>query len=359
MNSGIICEAKQNRGREFMSEKQLIRDIEENIKLQLSFNMEARNLDSKWRELVSIEPRRFINPDSTIDLEALRNFRRRTIFIPDTPTYTMSYLSLTSLIGGGRRGARRLLGDCLDIIKAHNYEYLLKKYPCSTVGRPHLHEHGGHRFTWRWTKHIYSLGLFQEKLKTRLAPDFTLLDIGSSYGIFSYLLKKEYPASHHILLDFPEQLVLAHYFLGISFPGVKIASFRELAGHERIDRGILKQYDFILLPWYRYKALAAGSVDIVANFASLGEMKREWFDYYLKSEPFLSTKYFFTHNRFQSAPTYDTDLTILDYPLGDFKKLHFGVCPFCLYDYKRKNLFLYEKFYYSSPYFEFIGERDV
>lgn len=342
-----------------MPEQQLIKDIEENIKLQSQFNFAAKNLDSKWRGLMSSEPRRFINPDSTINLDALRNFRRRTIFIPDTPTYTMSYLSVKSLIGGGRRGSRRLLKDCIDIIKAHNYEYLLEKYPCSTVGRPHLYEHEGHRFTWRWTKHIYSLGLFQETLKNKLAQDFTLLDIGSSYGIFSYLLKKEYPDSHHILLDFPEQLVLAHYFLGMSFPGAKIASYKELAGHEKIGRDVIKQYDFILLPWYRYKALAAGSVDVAANFASLGEMKREWFDYYLKSETFLSAKYFFTHNRFLSAPTYDTDLTIVDYPLSDFKKIHFSVCPFCLYDYKRKNLFFYEKLYYSSPYFEFIGERNV
>jgi hypothetical protein len=194
-------------------------------------------------------------------------------------------------------------------------------------------------------------------LKDKLNERFNAIDIGSSYGIFSYLLKNECPYCSSILLDFPEQLILAYYYLGMSFPQARIAGYKEIAGLARIDRDFLNTYDFILVPWFFYKKIASESIDLATNFASLGEMKREWFDYYVKSEPFLSTKYFFTANRFQSAPTYDTDLTILDYPLADFRKLHFSVSPIFSHTYARKLLFFYEKVYFSSQYFEFIGER--
>ena len=111
------------------------------------------------------------------------------------------------------------------------------------------------------------------------------------------------------------------------------------------------------MPYFYYNKLAPGSIDLITNFASLGEMNRNWFDYYLKAEPFLSVKYCFMVNRIQSYPTYDNDLTIMDYPLNDFKKIHFGVWPIPPYIYKKVLMFFSEKDLFSSQYFEFIGER--
>jgi putative sugar O-methyltransferase len=340
-----------------MNEREIIERIEEDLRLQKEVNINATDLDSKWQFLVANEPHRFLNPNLTLKIDAIRNFRKLTIFIPDEPTYNPSFLNIKNVISGRRRGIRKLLKECLDVLKEHKYDKLLEKYPISIIGNPYIFRYKGYRYNYRWTKHIYSLGLFKKILGEKLKDNFIILDIGSSYGIFSYLLKKEFPSSHHLLLDFPEQLILAHYFLGMNFPKAKIASFREIIKLEKIEKDFIEKYDFILIPWFFYDRLSSKSIDLITNFASLGEMKRQWFDYYLKQEPFLSTKYFFTENRFQSAPTYDTDLTILDYPLGDFKTLHFGICPIFSHTYKGKYLFFYEKLVFSSQYFEFIGER--
>lgn len=314
-------------------------------------------MDAKWEFLVSSEPSRFLNPDLTLKTEILRNFRKLTIFIPDEPHDNPSLWNPRNLISGGRRGMRRVLLDAFEVLKEHECLSLLKKYPVNRVGNPNVFRHQGYEFTHRWTKHIYTFNLFKKFLEPRIRPDFVSLDIGSSYGIFSYLLKKELPQSRHVLLDFPEQLILANYFLGTNFPDAKIATYKELSQVERIDRAFVEQYDFVLIPWYYYEKFAACATDLVTNFASFGEMRREWFEFYVNQEPFSSTKFFLTENRFQSTPTYDSDLTILDYPLQRFNTLHFRICPLFLHAYTRDKLFFTKKVQFSSQYFEFIGER--
>lgn len=340
-------------------EYEIINKIEEDLTLQEKINAgEHPNImDAKWKSLTSTEPKKFINKDLTLNINALRNFRKLCIFVPDQPSRNPSLFNVISLISGGQRGSKKLLKESFVYLKRNNYLPLLKKYPCAHVGNPNVFRYNGYRYTLRWLRHIIFLGLFKEFLEFRLKDDFTTLDIGSSYGIFSYLLKNEFPNGHNILLDFPEQLVLAHYFLGLSFPDAKIAGYKEISQLNMIDKDFIKKYDFILIPCSFYKKIMPHSLDLITNFASLGEIKREWFDFYLKSEPFSSTKYFFTVNRFQSAPTFDTDLTILDYPLSEFKKLDFKIFDFFTYAYFKKYLFLYEKKYFSSQYFEFIGER--
>lgn len=342
-----------------MPDTRLIKSIEEDLQIQKqdSARKKPGELDSKWDFLVSNEPSRFLNPDLTLKTDVLKNFRKLTIFIPDEPHDDPSLLYPRNIISGGRRGMRRLLLDCFQVLEEQGCLDLLKKYPVNRVGNPNIFRHRGYEFTQRWTKHIYTLNLFKKILEPRLRPDFVALDIGSSYGIFSYLLKKEYPRSHHILLDFPEQLILANYFLGTNFPDAKIATYKELSQVARIDRKFVEQYDFILLPWYEYEKFAPDTTDVVTNFASFGEMRREWFEFYINNEPFRSTRFFLTENRFQSAPTYDSDLTVLDYPLQRFRKLHFAICPMFTYTYTRHNLFFTKKVYFSSQYFEFIGER--
>jgi hypothetical protein len=195
-------------------------------------------------------------------------------------------------------------------------------------------------------------------LSSRLGESFVGLDIGSSYGIFSSLLKREYPESHHVLVDFPEQLILAYYFLSSCFPEARIAGINEVSHEENLSKPFIEKYDFVLVPSSIYQRLAAESADLVTNFASFGEMKREWLNFYLESPAFLSAKYLFTANRVQSYPTYDTDLTIVDYPIWNpQKRLHFATCPafFGYYWYRRRRLFFNDRQAYP-PYFEYIGE---
>ncbi len=316
-------------------------------------------LESHWDKRRATESGRFINPDMTIAINTLRNFRKLMVFISDEPLYRACRLNPINWISGRRRAVRKLLARAVGILEERGYADLLEKYPSSRVGNPYTFAYKGRcPYTYRWLKHTYGLGLFRDYLAERLSDDFTLLDIGSSYGVFSYLLKRQYPRSCQVLLDFPEQIVLGHYFLGMNFPDARIASLKDITHLETIDRAFLSEYDFVLAPLDAYRKFSPGSFDVIVNFASLGEMTREWFNFYLHNEPFISTRFFFTANKIQSYPTHNTDVTILDYPLGDFQRLCFGISPLYSTVYLGK-LFTYEKINLPSPIFDFIGERTV
>lgn len=342
------------------SEADLLRAMEAELRAQAAAGVLAQHrradLGTKWNGLVGREPQRFITDDLTLRPEVLREFRRRQVFVSDYGNLSLSPWRPQTWCLGSRRGARRRLLECYETLSRLGELELLRRHPCSDIGRPHVFRHRGCRYTYRWHKHIHFLSLFRRWLGERLPAEFTALDIGSSYGIFSGLLRSEYPRSRHVLIDFPEQLLLARYFLGRWHPGARIAGVRELRAHARLRPEDLAGYDFILLPCEWYARLEPGTAQVVTNFASLGEMPRRWFEHYLGAPAFSGSQFFFTVNRIQSAPTFDNDLTILDYPIWDRRKrLHFGVSPVFSHTYVRRRLVGYERLTYASQYFEYLG----
>lgn len=340
------------------SEKDLIRRIEADIKLQCNTKDELipGNLGNSWEPIFLKETGNLINRDLSINPDMLKNFRKSFVLLVDFPI-GRQYLNIRNLLDGQRRGQQKVLQRHWQILKERGYDYLLKRYPCSLVGNPFIYRYQGCSFTWRWIKNVYYAGLFKKILAEKIRQDFILMDIGCGYGIFSYILKNEFQKSHHVLVDLPQQLVLAHYFLAKHFPDAKIATYKDIFEVKKIDRNFLNKYDFILIPWHMYTKIEHGGIDILTNFVSFAEMGRKYFDYYLKQEPFLSVEYFFTVNRFVSAPTYDNGLTILDYQLASFRALHFAIFPLVMERYRRSRLFFYRYFPHESQLFEFIGER--
>lgn len=340
------------------SETDIIREIEASFLCyrDTKDSIGADTLERKWAQLTRNEPSRFINNDGTVNVDAMRNFRKRFIFVPDDPVFNPAWWNIKN-VGGGRRGTVRLLKDSLQVLIQDGYTRLLEKYPCFPVGAPFVFKHRGYAFTHRWNRHIYLVGLLNKVMGNLIKDEFITLDIGSSYGIFSHILKNEFPNTHCILMDFPEQLLLAHYFIAMNNPHARIASFKEVFAENQLGKDFFRKYDYILVPISRYLQITAASIDMVTNFVSFAEMNRHWFEYYMNNEPFTSARFFFTMNRFVSAPEYDSDITILDYHLEKFSKLHFGICRLFGYAYKRKWLFSYRRRSLSSQFFEFIGER--
>lgn len=340
-------------------ENEVVKTIQANLQFlkETKADNSPGELEEKWSFLTSSEPSRFLNADLSLKKDVLQDFRNQQVFIPDLPTCNLTYLNPRNLASGGHRAERKLLKENVRMLEERGYIDLLEKYPVSKVGNPNTFTYKGYECTHRWMKHIYSLGLFRDHLESDIGEEFINMDIGSSYGIFAYLLKSRFPKSRHILVDFPEQLILANYFMGRNFPDAKIASFKEIEEQGELTREFVEQYDFVLVPWFYYDRFAPKATDMFMNFASFGEMSREWFDYYLKNEPFSSAKYLFLENRVVSMPTYKTDLTILDYPLDQFNKMHFGIWPFSHHYYDSKFKFFMQKLDISSNYFEFIGKR--
>lgn len=315
-------------------------------------------LTRKWSSLARQGFAELVMPDGRLNADALMNFRRRQILIHDVPSSSLAGSKLRNLLVGWRRGSRHCLVQCLDILETHGYAGLLRQYPCHPAGNPDVFRYRGYSYTFRWARHVYFLGLLQKILGNELGEAPVVADIGSSYGIFSSLVKQELPRSHQILVDLPEQLILAHYFLGCCFPQARIASPEMLAQTPSISRDVVEQHDFLLIPPPLFPRLAPHCADLVTNFASFGEMSRQYFEMYLRSAFFLSSRYLFTINRIAAVPAmYDNDTTILDYPIWDRqKKLHFGLCPIYSVDFLFTGCFI---FFCSTgvpqPHFEYIG----
>ena len=238
-----------------------------------------------------------------------------------------------------------------------DFLHYLKKYPTPDIGRPLKISHKGHFFTNRYIRHIYLLGMFKRHLSDKFSASSILMDIGSSYGIFSSVIKQEYRQTRHILVDLSGQLILAHYYLMKLFPQAKIAGFKEVVEAKRIDKEWIQQYDFVLVPTSLYSKLCSGSVDLVTNFISLSEMSRHWFFTYVNSDVVSSAPYLFTVNRYDAYPTYANDITVLDYPLKAYEKIYMRTCPFLRHYYVQKFYVGYCQVNYPSEFFQFIGKR--
>jgi putative sugar O-methyltransferase len=302
--------------------------------------------------------------DGRLNVSALRNFRSDLILVDDIPYCDLgrNYWKnnpATNFVVGWRRGTRACLLECLRILKQRGFAPLLRQYPCLPVGNPHAFDHQGYRYTFRWARHVYFLGLLKQVLHDRLRRDFVFLDIGGSYGSFSNLVKREYPASHHILVDLPEQLILARYFLGSCLPQARIAGVTELLRESAITRDFVVDHDFLLVPTSLFGRLSPNCADVVGNFASFSEMKREYFDRYTRSDVFRTARYFYTINRIEPFPkAFGTDISILDFPITDAnKRLHFGICPIFSvpFEFTHRLLFL-TSYRDPPPFFEYIGE---
>ena len=349
--------------------KEIIREIEESIKslFEQEKNDERINFGD-WESRFLKETNKLIDNNLKIKSNNLVNFRGKQIFVADRPkAYIKSFYNSSPIyynikrildkIVGSERGSIQEAIDSFCAVKEAGFVDLLKKYPSPNVGHPLNFKYKGYVFTNRYIRHIYLLGLLKKYLSNELNGDSTFLDIGSSYGIFSSLVKQEISTSRHILVDMSGQLILAHYYLSQLFPGKKIAGFKEVYEAKEIDRDFIKRFDFILIPTSMFDKLVGNTIDVVTNFISLSEMSREWFDAYINSDVFKTAKFLYTVNRYDAYPTYQNDITILDYPLREYETIYMRTCPFLKYYYKGKNMFWYKPVRYPSEFFQFIGKN--
>lgn len=352
-----------------MRQNNIIQAIESSVRYLAEHEKNGKRLDfGFWEELFRRDTARLIDKSFRIDADNLTNFRGKQLFVVDHPNaclrsfYSGSkfYYKVKSLMNklvGNQRGKIREAIDFFRGIKDAGFLDLLEKYPNSDIGKPLNLRYKGYSFTWRYLRHIYFLGLFKEYLQEKLREDAVIMDIGSSYGIFSGLIKQDMLGTHHVLVDAPGQLILAHYYLSQLHPGSKIAGFQQVGEADRIDKDFIERYDFVLVPTAMYDKLAGHSVDLVTNFASFSEMSREWFNAYINSAVFKTSPFLYTINRYDAYPTYDNNITVLDYPLKDYKAMHMRTCPLFKNHYQGYLFLWYKAVRYPSELFEFIGKR--
>ena len=314
------------------------------------------------------EIKKILNIDGDIDFDKINRFIRDGVYVADSPTATIKgytgrnywfdlFIRLLIILTGYKRNGVNEAKLTFNILKELGMLSLLAEYPMPTSGSPFSIKYKGYKFTNRYLRHIYFLSIFKEHISNNLPESPIIMDIGSSYGAFSCLIKKDIPQSHHILVELPGQLILAHYYLKSEFPNAKIATIKKVDELDKLDTKTIRQFDFVLLSTSMYQKLESKDIGVVTNFVSLAEMSREWFDNYINSVPFREAKYLYTANRYDSSPTYSNGITIIDYPLSEYKKIIFKTLPILKTYFVSFFIFFTRKVRFSSELFIFVGKK--
>jgi len=250
--------------------------------------------------------------------------------------------------------------DDMNIIGSIGAEELLIENPVDiTPGATASYQINGTSVNLRWLRYIYAL---------KRILDFNILnagsvwvDVGSYYGGLQGLVHKYIPESKIVMVDFHHQLCRSFIYLSQLYPNAQHIFPDDLSNYKNLDSVPLGS--FVYVPVSDYGKIADQRVELVTNFFSLGEMRREYFNNYLHSKLFMESKLCYLVNRFVSAPffekTYDNDLSVLDYYPLKREVDYFDVFPMHHYLLLKRKIFGRSEFRnISSPYFELVTSRE-
>ena len=211
----------------------------------------------------------------------------------------------------------------------------------------------------RWLRYLYIL----QRIKSYnlLGGKKVWIDVGSYYGGLAGLVKKYFPETKIILVDFHHQLCRSYVYLSELYPEVKHIFPDQISDYPKLNE--IPDGSIAYVPVSLYKDIQSTKVDLFTNSFSFGEMRREMFDSYLSSNLYQNANFIYLINRFVSAPffepTYDSDLNILDYALEDKRLVYFDIFPMHFYMLIRRKVLGGKEFRnVSSPYFEAIINQE-
>ena len=201
--------------------------------------------------------------------------------------------------------------DDIEILKLLDGESLIKENPQNkTPGSINYPLVNGYSVSIRWLRYLYILN---QIIRFNLINKNDIwLDIGSYYGGLQGLVKKYFPKTKIIMLDFSHQLLRSFIYLKKLYPNANHIfpnQSQKIKDIKNIPDG-----SFVYVEVEDTNTLNNFDIKIVTNFFSLGEMKKKSFDNYLNSEFMKNAKTIYFANRFNSSPffekTYDDSINI-------------------------------------------------
>lgn len=351
-------------------QKSLIQDCISELNLQIDFFEENKSSFMSPGKTWSDRTNKMLN-QLKANKDILKNFKRSNIFNSDVPAGNMNWFKETlfkffSLLPKFIKYHPyvNLCEDSYQVIKEEGAINILKNNPISFIGNPIVYKKNRFTFTCRWLRHILIIHYYQ-KIFSQITDVNIVADIGTGYGTFPILMKKNYNKKKFILIDLPEQLCAAHYYIKSEFPDAKIPTFDQIINSKRLDRDFFEKFDFSLIPCYFIDKIEKNSSDLITNFASFNEMPKEWFDKYMESDLLQGSKYIYTMNRITRAPLNSNDsyeISILDMSFENYEKIFFDVFKLNKWKYitvKLFNLPIYAKKNWHDPKYIFAGKKKI
>ena len=248
--------------------------------------------------------------------------------------------------------------DDIEVIKSSGGKKLLDENPQNkTPGSFNFPLVNGYSVSFRWLRYIYVLN---QIIKNKLINNESIwVDIGSYYGGLQGLVKKYFPDSKIIMVDFNHQLTRSYIYLKQLYPDANHVFPNQISSIMSIES--LPKGSIIYVEIEEFEKLNNFKINITTNFFSLGEMKKQVFDNYIYSDVIKNSDFVYFANRFISSPffekTYDDSINIFDYKLNQ-KCFHFDIFPISQYQIISRNI-LNRTFFrnISSPYFEMISKK--
>ena len=332
----------------------MITDIDEDFKFICSLREGKSNKEYDLWETRLFEWVKGLTTNNKIDVEKLSKFRAVGALLSEVPRNPYLHSIILKHIYGFIRfsGYKKTCH--------HNFEKLrfnddLIWNSFSELGSPFYYEVDGKKFNERFLRHLRTISILEKNVT--LKKDSIIVDIGGGYGQFLAMLNSKYSLTKKILIDFPEQLLVASYYLKELFPNCKINSVRSSYKKNFSIAESIDENDFILVSTDQINLMDDVKADLVCNFSSFGEMSKPYFNNYMNSELIRNAEYFFTVNRLDSFPTYNNSISILDYDLDRFKKIHLEVSPIWDFYFNSLTPFFQRKKSFSSRNFEFLGKK--
>lgn len=292
--------------------------------------------------------------DGKIDPRKMAKFRANSALLSEVPRNPYSDNPIKKVIYKYLRfpGFRK---SCYHNFNKLRLDETLIWSSFNEVGAPIYYETDGKKFNERFLRHLRTVSIIEKNIA--LSKDSLVVDIGGGFGQFLAMLNYKFSSAKKILVDFPEQLLVASYFLKKSFPNAKINTVRSCYDPKFSIVDMINDNDFILISTDQVHLLDDVKADLVCNFSSLGEMSAKHFETYINGSLINTSKYFFTINRLDSFPTYANGISILDYELYRFKKIHLSVSPVWDFYFTSFSPFWINKIAFKSRNFEFLGEK--
>ena len=236
----------------------------------------------------------------------------------------------------------------------------LKKYltyfKLDSIGNPGYCIIDNIKVNERFLRHCHFFSLFSKYVPVKQLDYIT--DIGGGYGSFARMLHKKYKTKKIIIIDLPEQLVTAKFYLYSNFKNIQISKFNDIYKTKIINKKFISKYDVILVPVSEFKKINIDfKKNIIVNFNSFGEIDKTSFDKYLNSKLIKKSKYLFSVNRIDSFPTYKNNISFIDYKFDIYKKIYFKISPVWDYYFIKKFYLFTTKKIFSSRVIEFIGKN--
>ena len=225
----------------------------------------------------------------------------------------------------------------------------------SHVGQPFFFEADGRNFNERFLRHLRTTSLVQKHINLRERD--CVVDIGGGYGQFTMQLRRLFPKIQNVIIDYPEQLLLARYYISSINPELKMNDIRSIYSGFCDQKDELADFDVLLIPAESYQIIDELDVRLVCNFSSFGEMPREQFFQYLSNPAIKEADYFFSVNRIDSFPTYENKLCIFDYFSEQSDILHLGVSPVWDFYFTSLTPFFVKRHSFPSRNFEMIKKK--